>query len=350
MNRSKILAWFVVLPLTALIFVACSSPAATPTPVALALAATAIPPALTNNDSQPSETLPPPTLAPTDSLTATPTTLPTDTATPLPTDTPTDTATPTNTSTPTETATPTNTPTLTPTNTPTHVPTPTRRPATATPKPLTLPDALKKSAATTYRIESHSYYSNPQREFETMTLTGEANGNVAHFMLGGILSLFLGGGPGKDAELILNGNTLYAKGPIPLLRANEDRWYLIPTSQSSLNPKGVLAADVVTFNKIGNEAVDDKQCDIYTIDKVAARRALQASGSLTQEQLDNTVNIEVTHWLCSDGYVRRSRVRVDVRDRQDPSTTDISRTEYHFFDFGAPVQITVPTNALPLPQ
>ena len=132
------------------------------------------------------------------------------------------------------------------------------------------------------------------------------------------------------------------RDPFLRFRANEDRWYIIPTSQSSLNPKGVLSADVVTYNKIGSEAVDDKQCDIYTIDKDAARRALQASGSLTQEQLDNTVNIEVTHWLCSDGFVRRSRVRVDVRDRQDPSTTDISRTEYHFFDFGTPIQITVP--------
>ena len=112
----------------------------------------------------------------------------------------------------------------------------------------------------------------------------------------------------------------------------------------------MLTPDVVAYNKIGSEAVDGKACDVYTIDKEAARRALIASNTFTAKEMENVVNVEVTYWFCSDGYVHRSRVRVDERYIFNPSTTAIMRIEERYFDFNAPIQLAEPTDALPLPQ
>ncbi len=140
------------------------------------------------------------------------------------------------------------------------------------------------------------------------------------------------------------------------MNANEARWYLLPPSKKDASSTGTvktdqfLSPDVTHYDKVGNETVDGLACDIYSVDKEAARKALAASGAMTQQELDNMVNVELTYWWCADGYVHRARVRMDFKYPLNPSTTMIGRIESHYFDFNAPIQVNVPTDAIPLPE
>ncbi len=197
------------------------------------------------------------------------------------------------------------------------------------------------------------YYSNPERGGELMNTSGEASGQAAHLTMGGLLVSLMGAPSGGLEMLFVNGKQ-YIKGPVSVLKANEAKWYLMPsnknTVQQPLKPEGLLSPDLKEFSKIGSESVDARACDVYTIDKEAGRRVLQASKAITAAQMDQVVNVEVTYWLCNDGYVHRSRIRVDVKDPLNPSTTDIVRIEGHSFDFNAPIQIAEPAGAVPLAQ
>ncbi len=281
---------------------------------------------------------------------------PTATATPSPTATQTATSTPTFTLTPSPTATQTatSTPTFTLTSSPTATRTATPRPVTPTPNVLTLPGALQHTAsAKSYRLETSLYYSNPVTGGELMSTSGEASGKAMHITVRGLL-LDLLGAPPEGLEILKVNDKQYVKGPVSAFKANEAKWYLVPPSKNtvtpSLQPENLLSPQLKEFSKIDSESVDGRSCDVYTIDKEAGRRVLQATGTMTAKQMENVVNVEVTYWLCSDGYVHRSRVRVDVRDILNPSSTDIVRIEGHMFDFNAPIQITEPAGAVPLPQ
>ncbi len=337
MNRKQVLPILLALALAPLLLSACATSATVPTAVALNPTTAAI-----QSMDTPAAVLPTDTLAaPTDTPAATFTPTSTSTPTPAPTDTPVPpTATPVP---PTPTATP-----VPPT------PTRTRVPPTPTPRVLTLPLALKQTFNTkTYRFESHMFYSDPYRETELINANGERSGNVIHMSMGGLYGRLFTGDPNRPAQVMQAGDKTYVQGPLPLFKANEPKWYILSPStdnSKSIKPGGVLSPDVVGYIKIGSEAVDGKACDIYTVDKDAARRALIASNTFTEKQMENVVNVEVTYWFCDDGYVRRSRVRVDERYLFNPSTTDIVRIEEHYFDFNAPIQLAVPADAVPLPQ
>ena len=214
MDRKIVLPMLIALALALPLLSACAQPTPAAAPaVALDSTATAIPP------------------------TDTPTPLP-PTNTPVP---PTDTPVPTDTATPTSTSTPTSTPTDTPqppTNTPvpptaTRVPpTPTRTrvPPSRTPQVLTLPLALKRTFDTkTYRFEMHMFYSDPYSETEMMNATGERSGSIVHIMMGSMYGKLLTGDPNGRAELMYVGTKTYIRGPVPLYKANEARWYIMPS-------------------------------------------------------------------------------------------------------------------------
>jgi hypothetical protein len=264
----------------------------------------------------------------------------------IPTDTPT--------ATPTPTVAPTDTPLPSPTASPTSTPIPvtataTRKPATATPATLTLSSALAKSkSSNSYRFTIAETYSDPRRSSDLLNATGEHSGGTTHMIMSGFMALVLGSG--TTAEVIMQGGNFYAKGPLILLNANEAKWYILPSGKTSVNPGAQLDIGPTAFDKIGSEGLDAMTCDIYTVDKPTALQALQASGTLTAEQLANTVNVELTYWVCPDRYVHQSLTRVDVRDRSDPSTTDIVKSVTHYFDYNVPIEVPQPTGAVPLPQ
>lgn len=152
-------------------------------------------------------------------------------------------------------------------------------------------------------------------------------------------------------EIISTKTKTYVKGPVPGLKANEPKWYLLKSRSETgqTDPKASLSPQVTQYDKVGSEAVDGLPCEVYTVDKQAARQVMLSSGTLTEKELAEIVNIEMTYWFCSDGYIHRMRSRVDVRWPPNPSTTAIERIETHFYDYGAAITLQEPVGAEPLP-
>lgn len=289
------------------------------------------------------------TLAPTATHTAIPptathTAIPptaTNTATLTHTATPTKTNTPTKTPSPTNTATATLTPTLAATNTPSPTPTRTRVPATATPKlPPLLAAINRTNAAKTSRFSVRVLFSNPFREIELLTSEGERQGNNTRVILRGLIAILCG--CEEQPSIFFGDKFYYQRG---------GTWYFRARSQQSgaldFDPKKTLSPNLNEFSKVGDETVDGQSCEVYTIDKIAGRRVFEQNNIIPAELMSDVVNTELTYWVCADGYVHQSRLRADLL-RPDGGT-NISKTDTHYFDFGAPIEITPPADAQPAP-
>lgn len=346
----KIISLFAVLILFFLM--ACASGATAPTPTSAPVQPAAQSVAIASDVPAATGTFTPipPTNTPLPTPTDTATPPPTNTATSSPTMTPTDTPTPSITPTSTSTFTPSPTPTRTRTNTPTRVPT---KRATATPVLTGLAAAVNRSDNTASHMETKAFYSNPYAGYDLYTATGERNSQGSHLTITG---KFCGcnGAPNNTLEFINTADQSFIKGPAPAYKATEDRWYLVPpdkaqTAKSSAQ-KSLLSPGLTEFSQIDDQVIDGVNYHVYTINKDTARQRLKDVLGFTESELGQVVNVEVTFWVGDDGYVHQALSRMDVTDLFNPSTTDIVKFQTRYFDYGIPVQITKPADAVPLPQ
>ncbi len=309
---------------------ACAAPAAVPPAVAVVQpTATTVPPTATNTAVPPTATHTPVPPTATNSPTATLTRTPTNTATPTVTPSPTNTATPTSTFTPVAT------------NTPSVTPTRTRVPATATPKlPPLLAAINRTNAAKTLRFAVRVLYSNPFREIELLTSEGERQGNNTRVILRGLIALLCGceGQP----SIFFGDKFYYQRGGTWYFRARGEQ-----SAALDFDAKKTLSSNLSEFSKVGDEAVDGQACEVYTIDKIVGRRVFEQNNIIPAALMSDIVNVELTYWVCADGYVHQSRLRADLK-RPDGGT-NISKTDTHYFDFGAPIEIAPPPDAQPAP-
>lgn len=213
---------------------------------------------------------------------------------------------------------------------------PTRLPPTAAAKLPPLVAALNRTMAVkAWRYSIQMYYSDPHQEIELFTYDGEAQGTNRRVTIGGAMTR------GQKVDVIYFGdNAYYQKG---------GAWVFKPRSvlgNVDLESKAVFTHDPKSFTKIGDEAVDGQTCEVYTIDKEEGKRVVESQG-LPEELKKNLINVEVTYWVCKDGYIHRARTRTDML-RPDGGT-NIGRFESHFFDFGAPIEIAPPPDAQPAP-
>ena len=305
-------------------------------------------------------------VAPTIAATATsvPTNTPLPTSTIPPTNTPIPTNTPTQTPTATATTIPTDTPTLTPSMTPTDVPTetppptltPTRVPTKAPTKAPALPPlaaAVNRTNNTSSRFETITYYSNPFTGFELFRGSGERSPQAARYSVSGKYCP-CAGTANNALEFVRVGEQIYLKGPAPLFKANEDRWYLVPPDKAgtakSTESKALLSPGLTEFQEVGEDAINGVSYHLYTIDKNVARQRLRDVLGFTEQELGEVVNIELSFWMGDDGYIHHTRVRMDVKSFFNPNSTDIIKYDTHYSDFGIPVEIVQPADAVPLPE
>jgi hypothetical protein len=200
--------------------------------------------------------------------------------------------------------------------------------------------ALKQTfAAETMRYRYQMFFSDPYREIELLTLDGEQKGENSRATVGGKLAEWSGI---AGTQAILYGDKYYYdRGGV---------WYVTDRSARSafkVEIKKSLSPELTEFGIVGSEDVDGQICEVYSIDKQAARDLVEANEVFTAEEMTKVVNIEVTYWVCPDGYVRRMRTRSDTL-RPDGGT-NIVRLEEKYFDFGAPIEITPPADAQPAP-
>jgi hypothetical protein len=271
---------------------------------------------------------------------------------------PTATDTPTSTPTFTPTFTPTHTPTFTPTHTPTRTPTFTPSPtATATLVPITLKGALTKTAnLTSAHMTLTTTVTTSVQQTNALSVESDVSGKSAHIFMKGLVAVLMTGSPDKAIELLVVDGQTFIKGPLPLLKANEEKWYIMPKQQNlgqgTVKPTTFADLDTTAIKKTSSEALDGRRCDVFTGSKQVALELLQQGGllqlqqQLGQAQLDDA---SIAFWACSDGYIHQMVVVLDIHDAKNASNKATIRVTEHLSKFGVPVKIQAPENAEPVP-
>jgi hypothetical protein len=236
-----------------------------------------------------------------------------------------------------------------------------------------LKSALAKTAATTvYRLDMDMKMkgallngvggaaAGANQEISLLAMTGEINGKDAHITMKGYFSTMVGVDQNKGLELMTVGGKTYIHGPVPMMGAKEDKWYVMTTSQSTgslgqpQNLGALATADMSVFQAAGSEALDGHKCDIYgTADKNAIAKAFGTFGSgglLSQSDLKDVTSAELKFWVCDDGYLHRMHVAIEGADKSNPATKGSMQLAFHVYDFNGAISIVAPANAASLEQ
>lgn len=260
----------------------------------------------------------------------------------------------------------------------TAVPPPTTAPATSvTTGGGTLVDALDAvKAATTYKVDltmtgrgSFMAAGGPtpvpgaeDTPIILVNMQGQVDGNNAHFVLQGLLTSFLGIEPDQKFEVISAGGNAYLKGPVPLLGALEEKWYLAPpeaasVAQPPLTPGSFLDSfseagiNPADFKSAGAESLDGQSCEVFAGDREAVVNAFGKLGGATgasQKDLESIDNAEFKFWVCPDGYLHQVKMLIEGHDKDKPDQKGSFEILMKITDFDGSVTITEPQDALPL--
>ena len=267
----------------------------------------------------------------------------------------------------TATAKPTATPIATPTAQATASGTP--RPTSQSTEPIST--AWDKSrTATSYRMEFDWIITgnlsgipagwNTSQGFPLFSLAASVNGKDSQVVMKGFIAMFLSGDPTKSVEFLTIGDKSYIKGPLPLLGAPEDKWYIATTqlTQTSvlqkndfLDPTSGQNADWASFKKTASETFDGKQCDVYTGDQAATLnlfQSLASQGAPNEDSLTDFDKAEAKFWVCDDGYLHQMTMNVQGHDKTKPTEPVSLQLRLHLYDLNTNFKLTPPTNPAPL--
>ena len=270
---------------------------------------------------------------------------------------------------------------VTETATPTLPPTATPIPATATlvfqsptPRPTTqassaiLPALDKSQKVNVYRMQMDvsakgviSGTTNAAQEISLINMTGEVNNKDVHITMKGMVALLFTGDVNAAFEMMSVGGKEYVKGPMPLLGAKENKWYILSnagaTSSVSASPDDFYGAfmngdvDLYSFTKTRTESLDRLQCDVYNASQAEAMRAfasLSPDLNLTNAQIQQLEQIrgkaELALWVCADGFVHQMKMGLEGKDVSG-KTGGFNMT-VHVYDFNSPINIIPPANPL----
>jgi uncharacterized protein YgiM (DUF1202 family) len=199
-----------------------------------------------------------------------------------------------------------------------------------------------------------------QQVMSVLTLAAEVNGKDAHFTMKGLFSSFMGADPNIGVEFITAGGKSYVKGPLPMIGANENKWYVTTDPQTlgsmaQSHDIGALAqADMSAFKLIGGEALDGRGCEIYgSNDKQAIAQAFQSfdAGTLPGSgDMDGMDSAELKFWVCDDGYFHKLHMSFEGADKANPANKGGIAMSFHIYDFNGAIKIVAPANAAPLAQ
>ena len=197
-------------------------------------------------------------------------------------------------------------------------------------------------------------------ELSMLTLVAEVNGKDAHFTMKGLFSSFMGADPATGVEYIIVAGKSYVHGPLPMIGAKENRWYISTDTQTfgslaQSQDLGALAqADMSAFSVAGSEALDNRKCDIYgSSDKNAIAQIFQSfsPGALTGANgMEGMDSAKLKFWVCDDGYFHKMYMSFEGADKTDPTKKGGIAMSFHIYDFNAALQITAPADAAPLEQ
>lgn len=204
----------------------------------------------------------------------------------------------------------------------------------------------------------------PGQPVSLLHIAGAFDGQDMHMTVGGFMAAFFGADADKGLETIVSDGQSYIRGPVPLLGAPEERWYIAEQSQATLaelptDPDAFFNdfengdLDGFNFIKTGSEALDSQQCDVYMLEQEAILKAIQeldnetASGSMKPEQIDTA---EAKVWICADGYFHKAQITITGYTAEMPDQQVGVSVLLHMYDFNGDIAITAPGDAVPLAE
>ncbi|MCG8353217.1 MAG: hypothetical protein MI924_36075 [Chloroflexales bacterium] len=201
----------------------------------------------------------------------------------------------------------------------------------------------------------------PNQEIQLFNVSGKFDGQNSQFALKGIVASLMGGDTENGIEFIVIDGQNYVRGPVPLLGATENKWYILDDSmgdiaQPPLQSDEMLASlsdenvDLSGLVKSGSEPVDGVQCDIYVGDKDATMQVLQGfdDDALPTDEADQAEVAESKFWVCEDGYFRQMQLTIEGADEANPDQTMTIKMFVKISDFGGNFNISAPADAAPL--
>jgi hypothetical protein len=203
------------------------------------------------------------------------------------------------------------------------------------------------------------------QEVSLLSMTGEVNGENSHLTLKGIIGVMLSGNPDKGIEMIDISGKSYVRGPVPLLGAKDNRWYVLQAAQAASTKSKLGSADIygnflgkqqdfASLSSASQESLDGKKCDVYSASKQDAMNAflgLGATPDISREDWSliekNVQSSEYKVWVCDDGYLHQVRINIEAQDSTQPGQIFGMKLLLHAYDFGGNLKITAPANAIP---
>ncbi len=202
------------------------------------------------------------------------------------------------------------------------------------------------------------------QEVSLVSMTGEVNDNNSHITLKGIIGVMFSGDPTKGIEMINIGNKSYVRGPVPLLGAKDNRWYVLAAAQAESTKSKLGSADIygnflgkqqdfATLTPAGAESLDGVNCNMYSASKEDAINAflgLGATPDISREDWSliqkNVKTSEYKVWVCDDGYLHQVRINIDAQDESKSGQAFGMKLSVHAYDFGKDLKISAPPGAI----
>jgi hypothetical protein len=196
--------------------------------------------------------------------------------------------------------------------------------------------------------------------FPLFSLAASVNGKDSQVVMKGLFAVFLSGDPTKSVEFMTLGDKSYVKGPLPLLGAPEDKWYVATgqlTQTSMLRADDFLDstsrgnADWASFKKTASEPFDGKQCDVYTGDQAAMSdlfQSLHTQGTPVEDSPIDLDKAEAKFWVCDDGYLHQMIMNMEGHLKAKPTEPISFQVRLHHYDQNTDLKLTPPTNPAPL--
>ncbi len=202
------------------------------------------------------------------------------------------------------------------------------------------------------------------QEVSLISMTGDVNGDNSHITLKGIVGVMFSGDPAKGIEMISIGNKSYVRGPVPLLGAKDNRWYVLAAAQAASTKSKLGSADIygnflgkeqdfTTLTAVGSESLDGLKCNVFSASKEDAINVFLGLGATPDisrddwSQIENNIKTsEYKVWVCDDGYLHQVRINIEAQDNSQSSQAFGMKLSVHAYDFGKELKISAPAGAV----
>lgn len=246
--------------------------------------------------------------------------------------------------------------------------------------PLTMPTPTTNSSQTTnskiaqvirnalgntealsiYRIEFESSATGGSAPPSYNYLIGTFKGTDSEFSFHGDYSVGLGLKSEQEVRVINAAQKAYVFGPVPSWDATDTRWYALSRKPLSPPLNWSIILKRLSYEKLAqtnftsteNAILDNVSCSLYSADNAGVIRLVnvinssEASPSEVSPSLFSFKEAYFRLWICKDGYLHQIETKVDVTDKTNQESS--FGLKLHFFDMNNDIQITVPTDSIPI--